>query len=104
MDSKARIYEGIRGGLLEFGTVDIEPGGVAGDAKEDTTVEVDGVETGDVVFMTAPSDLEDNLVFIGAKVTDDNEVTVSIKNLDSGETTGAEKTWGIVVLKTSNED
>jgi hypothetical protein len=62
------------------GTVSIDPGSIGTVARGAIAVTIAGVAIGDVVVMIPPASLNDDLLFVGARVTAVDTVTVYLYN------------------------
>jgi hypothetical protein len=82
-----------------YGTVSVDPPNIGGNASNAFTVTITGVEPGDLVFLTPPSDIEGGLVFQGANVTAANTVTIRMRNVTGGGINGAPRTWSYMVIR-----
>ncbi|MCX8051231.1 MAG: hypothetical protein N3B17_04975 [Chlorobi bacterium] len=80
-------------------TISVNPPNIGGNSSATLTVTITGVNTGDRVFLTPPSDLEDELVFQGATVTGANTVTIKIRNVSGGAVDGSARNWNYLVIK-----
>lgn len=84
---------------IAVGTVAIDPASIATLTKAGTTFTLTGAKAGDIVIMTPPSALEDDLIPAGAVVTADNTVTVYLYNAAGTSTDGTSRTWTYTWLK-----
>ena len=75
------------------GTVSIDPPSIDPTSRAAVTATVTGVAVGDTVVMSPPADLDDDLVFAGATVTDADEVTVYLYNPTGGAVNDTARTW-----------
>ncbi len=99
MISYATIYDSVRGGMICIGVVPVEAGVIGANSNATVEVEIPGARTGDVVFLTAPINIDAGLVLAGASITDDDELSINIRNVTGAEITGDEKYWQIMILK-----
>jgi hypothetical protein len=83
---------------IERVTASVNPASIAATTKAGTAVTVAGVAVGDVVVATPPTDLEDDLIPAGARVTAANTVTVYLYNASGGAVDGAAKDWSLLVI------
>ena len=95
----ATIYDSVRGGMICLGHIKVEPGVIAANTNETIEIEVEGVREDDAIFLTPTHDLLAGLVFVGATVTDEDEISVTLRNVTEGSLTGPEKEWSIMILK-----
>jgi hypothetical protein len=79
-----------------YGTVSVDPPNIGANTSTTFTVTITGVQSGDLVFLTPPSDIEPGLVFQGASVTAANTVTIRMRNVTGAAVTGSTEhgaTW-----------
>ncbi len=81
------------------GTASVDPPSIGANSSATLTVTITGVATGDRVFLTPPSDFEDELIFQGATVTADDTVTIKIRNLSGSAVDGTARNWNYLVIK-----
>jgi hypothetical protein len=81
-----------------YGTVSVDPPNIAANSSGTVAVTITGVQTGDLVFLTPPSDMETDLIFQGADVTA-GTVTIQIRNVSGGDIDGANRTWSYMVIR-----
>ena len=81
--------------IIKFlaGTISIDPGSIASTSRGAITWTLTGAAAGDRVIMHPPADLNDDLIFVGSKVTGTNEVTVYLYNPTGGAIDDTAKTW-----------
>lgn len=98
---KAKTFN-IEGGWIEFGTFTLDPASIAAAAQGVSTVTVTGAKVGDLIFVN-PEALENRIAVVGAKVTDDDEVSVYINNMYDSTTAvdGASKTYSYMLVHMS---
>ena len=102
MIKAATIYDGVRGGMICIGHLVVEPGEVPANDSETIEVELEGARVGDIILLTPPNDFAGGgLVFTGATVTDEDEVSVTIENVTGTGITGGELHWNALILKRS---
>jgi hypothetical protein len=82
-----------------YGTVSVNPPNIVANTSGTFTVTITDVQTGDLVFLTPPSDIEPGLVFQGASVTAADEVTIRMRNVTGGDIDGASRTWSYMVIR-----
>jgi hypothetical protein len=82
-----------------YGTVSVDPPLINANTSATFTVTITGVQTGDLVFLTPPSDIEPGLVFQGANVTAANTVTIRMRNVTGTAVNGAARTWSYMVIR-----
>lgn len=90
-DKGANRIEGV-----QTGTVALDPPSIAATSRGTVTFTLTGAATGDAIIMLPPSDLEDDLLYVGAAVTAANTVTVYLYNPTAAALDGVSKTWGYV--------
>lgn len=78
---------------IQHGTVSVNPASLAATTKAGTAVTLAGIAVGDMVVMEPPATLEDDLLFCGAAVTNDDEVTIYLYNPTGAPIDGAALTW-----------
>jgi hypothetical protein len=82
-----------------YGTVSVDPPNINPNTSTTFTVTITGVQAGDLVFLTPPSDIEGGLVFQGADGTAANTVTIRIRNVTGAAVDGAARTWSYMVIR-----
>ncbi len=82
-----------------YGTVSVDPPNIDANTSTTFTVTITGVGTGDLAFLTPPSDIEGGLVFQGAHVTAANTVTTQMRNVTGVAVDGAARTWRYMVIR-----
>jgi hypothetical protein len=82
-----------------YGTVSVDPPNIDANTSTTFTVTITGVQPGDLVFLTPPSDIEDGLVFQGANVTGANSVTIRMRNVTGTAINGNARTWSYMVIR-----
>jgi hypothetical protein len=82
-----------------YGTVSVNPPNIVANTSTAFTVTITGVQTGDLVFLTPPSGIEDGLVFQGANVTAANTVTIKMRNVTGTDIDGDPRTWSYMVIR-----
>ena len=65
---------------IEFGTVAIDPASLAATTRAATTFTLTGAKTTDIIIVNPPSDLNDDLLFVGAAVTAADTVSIYLYN------------------------
>jgi hypothetical protein len=82
-----------------YGTVSVDPPSI--DANTSTTfiVTINGVQAGDLVFLTPPSGIEEELVFQGANVTALDTVTIQMRNVTATDVDGTSLQWSYMVIR-----
>ena len=96
----ATIYDSIRGGMICIGRLSVEPGTIGANSTEEVECELPGAMIGDIIELTPPHTIDDDLVFLGADVTGEDEVTVKVQNVSAGELTFDAKAWNTMILIT----
>ncbi len=96
----ATIYDSVRGGMICIGRLTVEPGTVGANTAVTVESELPGAKVGDIIQLTPPHTIDDDLVFLGADVTDDDEVSVKVQNVSAGELTFDAKAWNAKILIT----
>jgi len=82
-----------------YGTVFVDPPNIAANSSGTVAVNITGVQTGDLVFLTPPSGMETDLIFQGADVTAEGTVTIQIRNVSGGDVDGASLEWSYMVIR-----
>ena len=82
-----------------YGTVSVDPPNINANTSTTFIVTITGVQSGDLVFLTPPSDIEDGLVFQGANVTAANIVTIKMRNVTGADIDGDPRTWSYMVIR-----
>jgi hypothetical protein len=99
MTSYATIYDSVRGGMICIGVIPVDPEVVDANSNKLVEVELPGARVGDVIFVTAPINIDAGIVLAGAQVSGDDEVTFNVRNVTAGEISCTEKEWQIMILK-----
>lgn len=79
---------------IRAGTVSLDPASINADTKGSVTFALTGAATGDTVVMIPPDTLEAGLIFVGARVTAADTVTVYLANITAAPVDGGALTWG----------
>jgi len=95
---KGTMFDGVRGGDVEFGTFTLNPDTINTNAEAETTLTLAGVKSGDLVFVN-PRSLDTSLVAKGARVTATDEIGVRIANVSAASVNGGEVTYDYQVFK-----
>jgi hypothetical protein len=82
-----------------YGTVSVDPPNTNPNTSTTFTVTTSGVQTTDLVFLTPPSGIEEELVFQGADVTAAGTVTIQMRNVTGAAVDGAARTWSYMVIR-----
>jgi hypothetical protein len=82
-----------------YGTVSVNRPAIGANTSTTFTVTITGVQTGDLVFLTPPSDIEPGLVFQGASVTAANTVTIRMRNVTGTAIAASTRTWSYMVIR-----
>ncbi len=82
-----------------YGTVSVDPPSINANSSSTFTVSIAGVNVGDLVLLTPPSNMEADLVFQGADVTAGGTVTIRIRNVSGAVVDGAARTWKYIVIR-----
>lgn len=86
---------------IEFGTVEIDPANLNATTRGATTFTLTGAETTDIIIVNPPSTLNDDLIFAGAAITADDEVTVYLYNPTAGAINQAAATFSYCWIDTT---
>ena len=78
---------------IQSGTISINPPSIATITRAAVTFTLTGAAVGDRIVMEPPAALNDDLVFVGARVTAADTVTVYIYNPTAGAIDDAAQTW-----------
>lgn len=78
---------------IKSGTVSIDPGSIATVTRGTGAGTITGLAAGDIVVMSPPAALNDDLVFAGARVTGADTVTVYLYNPTAGAIDDTARTW-----------
>lgn len=99
---KGTMYDGVRGAKVEFGTFTLNPDTINAGTEAETTLSFDGVVSGDLIFVT-PRELDGYLVEKGTRVTDTDEIGVTLINTGNTDNVdGAERTYDYIAFKFSD--
>lgn len=74
-------------------TVSINPASIGATTRVGTTFTVTGAATGDMILMSPPTGLNDDLLFVGAKITATDTATVYLYNPTGGGIDDGALTW-----------
>lgn len=95
---KGTIYDGVRGAKVEFGTFTIDPASLGAAAEAEETLTLDGVASGDLVFVN-PRNLTAGLFAKGARVTAADTIGVILRNELTTSVNGGSITYDYLVVK-----
>lgn len=98
MGVEANLYDAVQGARIEIGSFTLDPSSINADSQGEEEVTITGAESGDRIFVSC-EDLDDGLVCAGAKVTDDDTITVYLQNTTEAAVNGASKTWAYILVK-----
>lgn len=73
------MYDSVRGGYVEFGTISINPASVAANAQGIETTTITGLKAGDMAFANAEA-LPASIAMVGAKVTATDTLSLYFNN------------------------
>jgi hypothetical protein len=82
-----------------YGTVTVDPPNINANTSTTFTVTITGVQPGDLVFLTPPSGIREELVFQGADVTTPNTVMIRMRNVTGADADGAALQWSYMVIR-----
>ncbi len=86
---------------IEFGTVEIDPANLNATTRGATTFTLTGAKATDIIIVNPPSTLNDDLIFAGAAITADDEVTVYLYNPTAGAINQAAATFSYCWIDTT---
>lgn len=86
---------------MEFGTVALNPGSISTVSRGTVTFTLTGAATTDIIIMNPPATLNDDLLFVGARVTAADTVTVYLYNPTGGSINDDELTWSYLWIDTT---
>jgi len=95
---KGTIYDGVRGAKIEFGTFTIDPASLNAATEAEETFTIDGVASGDLVFVS-PQSLTAGLLVKGARVTAADTIGVTLRNELTTSVNGGSVTYSYLVVK-----
>lgn len=95
---KGTIHDGVKGASIEFGTFTIDPASLNPLAEAEETFALDGVNTGDLIFIN-PISLTAGLHAKGARVTATDVVGVTLRNDNTQAVNGGSITYGYFVVR-----
>ena len=90
--------------FLKQGIVSIDPASIGAGGNgtvsvtSSTVPALSGIQTGDRIFVTPPTALEDGLLFMGATAGPD-AISIKIKNVSGGAVDGAAQNWSYFVIR-----
>lgn len=88
--------------FMSQGMLSIDPPDIGANAQWTTTKTINGIQTGDKVFITAPSDIESGLLFVGARVTATDTLSITIRNVTGSTITNgstASRNWSYFIIR-----
>lgn len=88
------------GNVVTVATQAVDPVPVAAGTRAAVTFTVAGVRANDLVTVSPPADLEQDLFFAGSDVLRDGEVTVYLHNATAAAVDGSMRTWKVRWLNT----
>lgn len=97
---KTTHFDGMQGGSIEIGTIDIDPASIAAAGEGETTVTLAGAKVGDIVFVN-PVSLDTDLFPKGARISAANTLAVTIGNEGAGAVDGASREWHYILVHLS---
>ena len=86
---------------IDFATASVNPASIAANTRGATDFTVTGAKTTDIIVVNPPSDLEDDLLFVGAAITADNTATIYLYNPTASPIDGAAKTYSYLWIDTT---
>lgn len=95
---KGTIHDGVKGASIEFGTFTIDPASLNAATEAEETLALDGVNTGDLIFIN-PVSLTAGLQTKGARVTATDVVGVTFRNNTTQAVNGGSVTYQYLVVK-----
>lgn len=81
---------------IKTGQVSVNPPSIATVSRAAVAVTITGVKVGDKVVFEPPATLNDDLLFVGARVTGDDTVTIYIYNPTAGPIDDGALNWDYV--------
>lgn len=84
---------------IQTGTVSVNPPSIATVSRGVATATITGVRVGDKVYLEPPATLNDDLLFVGARVTANDTVSIYLYNPTVGAIDDGALTWDFVWLK-----
>jgi hypothetical protein len=75
------------------GSVSVDPPSIAATTRAAVAVTIVGVSVGDKVLFEPPAALNDDLLFVGARVTATDTVTIYLYNPTGGAIDDSGRTW-----------
>jgi regulator of RNase E activity RraA len=79
--------------------VAVDPDAISANTSGTVDVTISNVQVGDIIVLTPPSSIEDDLIFQGATVTAANTVTIKIRNLSGVAVNGASRDWSYIITR-----
>lgn len=95
---KGTDYDGVRGAKLEFGTFTLDPTTVTAATQAEFTATMDGLASGDLVFVN-PRALTTGLHVIGARASAADTIAVTLRNELTTDVDGGSITYDYLVAK-----
>lgn len=83
------------------GTVSINPASIAATSRAATSVTIAGVKVGDTVVLEPPAALNDDLLYVGCRVTANDTVAVYLYNPTGGAIDDSARDWDYRVIRLS---
>ena len=81
---------------IAYATVSINPASISTVSRAVTPFTITGARVGDMLIVSPPATLNDDLLFVGAKVTGDDEGSIYLYNPTGGSIDDAAATWQYV--------
>lgn len=94
----AEIFDGVRGGNVEFGTLSLNPTTIAASSQDEFTLSLSGAASGDML-MVNPRSLTTGLSVVGARVSASGVAAISLKNHLTSSVDGAAVTYDYMLVK-----
>lgn len=85
-------------GFMKQGMISIDPPSLTAGTSAIINVSLADIQSGDRVFMTAPTALEDGLMLAGATAKS-GSIDIRIRNVSAGTINGAAQAWSYLILR-----
>jgi len=79
----------------------VDPASITNATSAETSVNIPGVNVGDIVIVNVPASLETGLVFSGVRVSAANTIALRLSCIAADPVDGASRTWVFKIFKLS---
>ena len=86
---------------IETGTISVNPGSISATSRGSVSVTLTGCDVTDRVTLQPPATLNDDLLFVGCRVTAADTLTIYLYNSSGGSIDDAALNWDYLWVKTA---